>query len=501
MKRNTILLVQPRLGFSGQVVRHVPLSLLYAASESIQRGHRVELMDLRLLGRRWKEDLRNRMSRGDLLLVGITVMTGIPIANAVDVSRMAHREFSLPVVWGGPHPTVAAEEVLDEGAADFVVRGYGSRALADLADHLNGGGPPLSEISGLSFRRGEELVNNPTAGVYEHLHFRDIPYHLLDPDIESYMLQGKVRSFPLYSSHGCRSRCSFCISSVLYRGFRSLWHPVAAGEVLEQMALLQKRWGINYFYLYDDDSFAEPGHILGILRAAAARFPGVQFGFRGIRVDRILDLEDRDLQLLGRAGGHLLHVGVESGSDRVLRLLNKGITVEQSIAANHRLAAIPGLTAGYNWLLAVPGETMSDLRQTRDLMLRLAKENPRTICFHPNRFIPLPGTSLFREAVAQGFVRPKTLVQWSRLDSELVYNSPWLSEEANRFVHLLQLASYFIDGRAALVRSHLPRLGIVFPLIRTLYRPLLDLRLEREWSSWLIEMGVMSALKRVSRGC
>lgn len=497
---DTILLVQPRMGFWGHVVRHVPLSLLHVAAGPVIRGLRVELMDLRLLSAGgWREALRLRLARGDVLLVGISVMTGIPVASAVEVSTVARTEYGLPVVWGGPHPTVAPEEVLDEQAADFVVRGYGAGALADLAEHLLGRGPPLSHIAGLSWGRGAEMRHNAAATGFEELGPDALPYELLDDTIERYVVSGADRVFPIYSSHGCHGACSFCISTVLYRGFSRHWQPVPVADVLAQMEALKRRWGIDYFYLYDDDSLVEPAHLLELMDAARRRLPGVRFGLRGVRVDRALALSDQDLGRLRDGGAHMLHLGVESGSDRVLRILNKQITAAQSAELNRRLARVPGLVAAYNWMLAVPGERHDDLLQTRDLMTRLVRENPRCIYFHPNRFLPLPGTRLFARAEELGFSRPGTLARWARLDNEFALTSPWLDDRENRLVDLLQLSSYFLDDRAEAVSKHRPALSLPYGVIRRLYRPLLDLRLRHARADYLLEMKLLLAAKRLAR--
>lgn len=496
MARSTVLLIQPRLGFSGHLIRHAPLSLVYAATETVERGYNVELLDLRLLRGDWHLRLRRRLARGDVLLVGLSAMTGIPLASASLASRVARRA-GVPVVWGGPHPTVAPLEVLREGVADFVVRGYGSRALADLSDHLAGRPVLLDSVPGLAWLEGEELKQNPSAAHFERLHHRRLPYHLLDATIEKYVGSGVDRNFPLYTSHGCAGRCTFCISALLYRGFPRAWEPVPEAEVLDHIALLRRRWGINYFYLYDDDALVQPGHLLGVLQAAARTTGGLRFGFRGMRVDRLLRLKQEELALLARAGGHMLHVGVESGSDRVLEWLGKGIRAEQSVELNRRLAAVPGLMAAYNWLLAVPGERMEDLRQTRDLMLLLPRDNPRCIYFHPNRFIPLPGTPLYQRALDHGLEPPRSLAGWARLDNERAFRSPWLSPREDAFIDVLQLASYFLDGREAV----LPRVAArqAFTAARALYRPMLLRRLRHEWTRHLWEMRALTGIKRAAR--
>ncbi len=496
----TVLLIQPRMGFSGAVIRHAPLSLVYAAAGAVQRGHRVELLDLRLARWDWREVLRARLGRGDVMLVGLSVMSGIPVVNSVEVSSVARREFGLPVVWGGPHPTVAAEEILQEQAADFAVRGYGSAALADLADYLAGGGGPLAEVPGLSYRDAGGTVHNPRPKCFERLHYTEVPYQLIDPNIEKYIASGEDRAFPIYTSLGCHGGCSFCISPLLYRGFKQHWVPLDPAEVHEHMAHLRQRWGVNYFYLYDDDSFVKPEHILGIMKRAAVDHPETRWGFRGIRIDRILDLSDEDIRLLVRCGGHMMHIGVESGSDNVLRILNKRITVEQSLEANRRLAGFEEVVAAYNWIMAVPGETFEDLLETRDLMYQLAEDNPRCIYFHPNRFIPLPGTRLFKTAVEHGFEQPRSQAEWAKLDNELTFSSPWLDERSNKLIDLLQLATYFLDGRDEVVRKMMPTMYWPFLVSRAAYRPLLDLRLKNAWSGGLVEMRMLSAAKLLARG-
>lgn len=489
--------MQPRLGFSGLFVMHMPLGLVYAAADLVARGIEVEILDLRLHPESWREELRSRLT-GDVLLVGISVMTGHPIRHAIEIGRLVKSiDPGIAVVWGGPHVTFAAETVLEEASCDYAISSYGARPLDLLVQALQEGRDPYG-IAGLSLRRGASVVRVPEVKEFEHLPFQRIPYDLLgDTSVYGQLDDGRP-VFSMYSALGCPYQCTFCSSPAQYRGTPGrLWVRLEAAEIVDHIEYAIERYGAGYIYFIDDDSFVSLKHIEGILDEIERRKVKIPLGFRGARINEIKRMSDEFLTRLAAAGTDILHVGAESGSDRILSLIKKDCTVEDILACNRKLARHPEITVGYNFMMGLPSETLEEVRQTRDLWLRLLDENPRAIIFTPNKFRPLPGTELFDMAVRDwGYHPPATLEEWADIELESDCSFPWYPEGMEQFCNLLFVASYFMDDKIFRFSRGETPLYRVFRTATKLYGPVARWRLRTGNDKFLIEHTAYHAAKR-----
>jgi hypothetical protein len=158
-------------------------------------------------------------------------------------------------------------------------------------------------------------------------------------------------------------------------------------------------------------------------------------------VDYVLRFDDAVLALLKRAGFEVLFIGAESGSDRVLEMVRKDVTVSQILRANRRLARA-GITPHYSFMAGLPGEREEDIHATIRLMRRLKHETPGALLSPVKGYVPYPGTRIFDRAVAMGFAPPTALEGWSRFD----WNGsarPWLTR---RQALLVEKATYLSCG-------------------------------------------------------
>jgi radical SAM superfamily enzyme YgiQ (UPF0313 family) len=494
--RRKLLLVYPRLGFVGSYVKNVPLSLVYAATEARKLPIDIEIIDLRFT-KDWEPLLRQKLAEEPIIGVGVSVMSGIPILNALDVSRLAKRLSNAPVIWGGPHPTILPEEVLRCPEVDFVVRGFGAAALAGLVQKFLAGDRDYGGIPGLCYKDGGVPVIARINCAYELFDFRDLPYDLIEQNLEWYFEGMEERIFPIYSSVGCAYQCAFCIAPVWYRDNILKWVPLGRDEVVDHIAWLKEQYGITFIYFYDDDSFVDRRHFMSVAREIERRGISMKFGFRGLRANEIVRLSDDDLSLLERIGVKTVHIGAESGSPRMLALMKKGITVEQTIRANRMLARHHGITPIYNFLAGLPGETMEDLRKTKNLMLALVGDNPGAILVWPAKLIPYPGSELYGLALRHGFEPPADIAGWSRLDQELDIHVPWIPQENDRYIKMMQVTSYFIDDKDAYLGNcgWLVKWG--YRLLRAIYRPLALWRLRRDRCGFLVEYRLFNIAKKL----
>jgi anaerobic magnesium-protoporphyrin IX monomethyl ester cyclase len=284
-------------------------------------------------------------------------------------------------------------------------------------------------IPGLGYKTGSGPgFNQPFCG-FEPVHFKKIPYHLI-PDYSVYgQIGSRNRVFPIYSAHGCPYNCSFCISPVTYKNFPQKWMPLPSEEVVDHIDYLVKELKADEIYFYDDDSFVNPEHISSILTELRRRNLKVRLSFRGARINELLKMDDEFLQQLAEAGTNILHIGVESGTPRILELFDKGVTLEDILEVNRKLSRHDTLIAAYNWIIGNPTETEREIVRTARFLLRLIRENPRCIIFPPNMLRPIPGTKIARLASEMGYRAPALLADWIREENESDLERPWHDKE------------------------------------------------------------------------
>lgn len=488
--KHKILLVYPKLGMSGSLVRHLPLSLLYAAIDSIKAGFEISIVDVRLNPQNWEKDIALKMST-DTIIVGLSVMTGAPIKNALEISRWIKTKYpDIKVVWGGAHATFNGQEILTEPGVDYALAGYGSMPLARLARYLRGDSevPHLSKIPGLLYRGNGKVLIVPPESKFELTDYRDIPYYLIESNLDQYgQLDNKDRIFSMYSVMGCPYKCTFCSSPAQYKNFKKKYEYLSPQDVADHIEYVHNKYGASYIYFIDDDSFVNLSHVEGIIDEINRRGLKVKLGFRGARINEIKKMSDEYLSKLAEAGTNIMHIGAESGSQKTLDLIKKNCTVEDIIEVNKKMARHPEIKTAYNWIVGLPGETLDDLRRTQKLMMRLIKDNHSALIFIPNKFRPLPGTVLYELALKYGYRKPKRLEDWKDIEAEGDYRPPWYTRKVLEQINMMQVASFFIDNKIIKLKTGNT---VKFKLLRflaVLYSPIVKFRFKYGVSDVLIE--------------
>ncbi len=488
------LLVYPVLGSMDSMVVDLPLSILYAAADSMKRGYRLDLIDLRCESRGWKEIIDERLKKG-VRLVGISVMTGQPLKNARDVSRYVKANYpGVKVVWGGPHVTVIPETI-EEPFVDFLVRGYGSQALASLIEALRSDEPDFASIEGLSYTdENGEYRHNQRAAEFEILSHEDIPYDLIDIRSPHYerSIQGR-RLFPIFTSIGCPYQCAFCVHPTIYKEINGAkWKAYEEDEVIEHIEFAIEKYQADHICFIDDTSFPKIERMRNLFKKIIAKKLNITMEFRGARINEIRKMDDEFFRLMIEAGGRLLMVGVESGSDRVLKGFQKGITQAQILEVNRTLAQYPELQCYYNFIYGTPGETYEDLIETKKMVLQLLAENPKAYFGFGGDWKPIPGTKTLEVAEKDfGYVAPKTLDEWIEMDSsdaadKIVHS--WYTDEHNQLIKLMQITSFVVDDK--IIKETAANKTLLFRLLRTMsraYKPIAFYRLRNNDTRFLFE--------------
>ncbi|MBF0108290.1 MAG: B12-binding domain-containing radical SAM protein [Magnetococcales bacterium] len=490
------LLLYPRLGSMDSIIVELPLSIIYAATDAVKRGYDVKLIDLRLEPGDWRKVIDPILQQG-VRLVGISVMTGLPLDCAREISRHV-KEFNadIPVVWGGPHATVLPETVA-EPFIDFLVRGDGSRALAELIEALRSGHGDFSAIQGISFKDAQgHPVHNPRSSHFERLNFRDIPYDLVNVRHEGYqrVYKGeKQRLFPLFTAVGCPYKCTFCVSPAMYKEINGKkWLPDPEDEVIEHIQYLIKHYEVTHLSIIDDTSFVNIKRMQRIFEKMIQLGIHVHLEFRGARINEIDRMDDEFLELMVAAGGRVIMVGVESASDRILQRMQKGISREQILRVNQKLARHPHLIPHYNFIYGTPGERYADLVETKDVVLQMLKENPQAYFGIGSDWKPIPGSVMLEEAENRfNYQGPKTLDDWIEMDTfDCVrkIRHPWYSDRFDNMVKLLQMAAFVIDDK--LIKESRGNYTLFYRFVRLasrLYKPIALFRLRFNLHHFMVE--------------
>lgn len=444
-----ILLFYPKTGFDiAKLSVDIPLSILSAACLAV-KDFEISLIDQRI-----EVDWRARLEKeleSNPLAVGISAMTGNQIHYGVQAAGVVRdAELGTRIVWGGVHPSLLPEQTLKSRFADIVVCGEGEKTLSDLARALKTGAG-LDSVDGIAYKKNGEIRFTKARAPLNLNELPLLPYHLLD--MESYIgSQGRfkdnsARSLIFISSRGCPWRCAFCCNPRL-SGRR--WRSMDAHLVYERVMELVERYDLDSVTFHDEEFLVKEDRALEIARLIDGRLSW----WIQARMDRLLQV---DVDALAEGGLEAVQPGIESGSDRILRMIKKGETVAQIKAANRRLARTPVVPL-YNFMMGSPGETKKELDATVDLALELLDDNPKAEVSGFYVFVPYPGTELFELAVRTGFNPPRTLEEWSRYNRQHL-RTPWIQEDKRELENLV-FASKFIDGKRVLkrVRQALPYL-------------------------------------------
>lgn len=409
----------------------MPLALMAVGSELDPDKYEVIIVDARL-----ERDPRTAVLSHieGALCFGVTVLTGAPIADAVNMSRaVKEARPDLPVVWGGWHPSMFARECLDEPAVDAVVRGQGEATFAEIVRRLTAG-ESLAGCPGSTVRLPDGSVQENAARPLLPVEmFRAHDYRLIP--VERYFeLKGK-RQLDFISSQGCNFRCAFCSDPFVYE---RKWVGLDPGRLALRLRELWQRYRFEDVNFQDETFFTSRKRIREFVDRLIEYDLNVSWAGT-MRADQGVRLPDELWARCAQSGLRRLLVGVESGSDEMLKRIRKDIRIEQVFQTAHKMAA-HGIAGHFPFIVGFPEESDDSIRATIDVAKRLRAISTqfRTPIFY---FKPYPGSEIVMEAVARGFRLPEGLQAWSQFDYVDGDPGPWVSREKFKLIERFKFFS------------------------------------------------------------
>jgi radical SAM superfamily enzyme YgiQ (UPF0313 family) len=343
------------------------MGALYIASFIKAWHHEVQLVDLSSLPEEhW------HLPIGDIY--GITGVTPQYWYMQKIIHRLKEREPDCTVVAGGVHATVLPNHLLEQTKVDYVVTGEGEYSMLRIMVAIESKNPlEKGIIKGVQV----DLLDNLPFPDRESLDY----YEYMKPQTYAY-LKDNVKEGSIITSRGCPHRCAYCASNKIWGRTVRYRSPE---NVYTELRYLKDRFDIGLCNFVDDTFILNKKRIYKICELIKPL--GIKWFFL-TRVDHV----DYELFLeLKKAGAISVTFGFESGSNRMLKFLNKNTTVEQAYNAI-RIAKRVGLEIRGQMMVGLPSETEEDVELTADFIRKTKKDVTK---FGIHVFQPIPGCDIW----------------------------------------------------------------------------------------------------------
>jgi len=371
-----------------------PTGLLYIGARLREEGHEVSLVDGSFMAHAALVDRVRDLRPGFVGIYANTPIWDKAVRTVEDLKGLDPAPF---VGVGGPMPMVWGERCFEDAPSlDAVFRGEGEYSVPEVVAALERGSP-LAEIPGLIVRDGNGTpLRTPSRPMVSDLDALPFPAWDLLGDIRRYRATpGTYRQEPVgsvFSSRGCEKRCIFCFQygpkKIRYR---------RAECVVEEIQALVKGHRVREIRFLDDNFSGERDRAFRICEGIS-RLP---YGLTWYASDRVDTIDEELCRAMRRAGCWAILLGAESGVQKCLDALKKGITVAQ-IRSAVRAAKRAGLKVYTPFIFGIPGETFDDGLRTISFACEI---DPYYVNFHT--ITPYPGTALYKNASRYGTLSEK----------------------------------------------------------------------------------------------
>lgn len=409
-----ILVNAPTPGYELQP--YPPLQLGYLAAVLGQTGrHAVEILDMGV--QQVPDDVVLRKIAGSDV-VGVYFVT-MNCAVGLHLCGLA-KDQGLTTLAGGPHAALNPDQVLQSGVVDYVFVGEAEDSLVELMDVLERGDVP-DRVAGLVFKRNAAPHRTAHRRLKPNLATLPWPARELIPMAD---YRRKTDNTSILASRGCPYACKFCSVSVMTeRRYRKR----IPAQVIDELVHVTREYGFERVTFFDDTFTLDRDYVMALCNELRARSVRTAWS-----CETRVDLLDQELlRAMKEAGCYRIFLGVESGSQRILDHLSKGITVEQ-IRTAVQLTRKSGISPFLSVMLGVPQDDEASIRDSISLVKSL---EVRDVWFQP--FAPFPGTDIVED------IRDLLGDDWPGLYQRLDLRSPVLP---TRYLSLQEVRSLYLEA-------------------------------------------------------
>jgi len=392
----------PPPGLGVAVSRHLPIGALVIGSYAKHAGHNVKIIDGDAA-----ESLTDAVHDGfvpDVLGISLITMYGILAVDGIrDFISEVQKLADPVVVFGGAGASVLSEILLNEKLAHYVVIGPGEDIFVELLSALEAG-RAVSGIPGVAYLDAAgscvQALRANCGGEFG----MSLPLDYSLMDITPYIIvdmpdKTKKKSLAVYTSRGCKYRCTFCFNEAF---FACSYQPRPVSVIISEMKVLVEQYGITHFTIMDECFGAGKAWLYELCNAMLAELPPVTWSCMhhgGVRTRE-------DYELMYKAGCRKAFIGIESADPQMNRKIRKGLDLTR-IPAEIDLMHELGMRATLSFIVGFPDETREQLLRSCEFMLSSKADS-----FYISEFYLIPDTKMFEELASAGRVTmPKTLAE------------------------------------------------------------------------------------------
>jgi len=309
--------------------------------------------------------------------IGITVWTTF-IASAIRTAQYCKKICpSATIIAGGPHVTLLPEDIKKIDAFDIGVIGEGEQTILDIVN-----GKPLDSIPGIFYSENGVVKQNKQRPFTENLDDFGVPDRSLLINEEKYENEDMGL---IMSSRGCPFKCAYCATTIWKNKVRAR----SVGNLIEEIKLVKSKYGTIYFTFKDDSFTVNKNRVYDFCSRLKQDKINICW-----ECNANLNTVDRDMLAEMRSAGCIaIKIGIESGSDRIHKIINKKLT-NKNILRKMKMFDGIGMHLTCYFMMGIPGETRDDILRTLDFAYRI---RPNFISFSVYEIFP--GTELYKLGV------------------------------------------------------------------------------------------------------
>lgn len=351
------------------LMRYIHHGICYLSACAKREGFETELLDLRTFSG-W-EEFELAVRKKTPIIAAVTLMSPdySYAMKCVDIIKRAGRDST--VIVGGIHPTIRPDEMAANADIDYIVKGEAELSFVDLLKNIRDGNPSERVIEG----KRADINNLPFIDRYL--------FDCLEYPFDSFL---KLPFFTIMAGRGCSYNCKFCApASKMVHGKGSRRRTV--DSVIEELKLLRDKYDMGSFMFHDDCFTEDKGWVLEFCR----RYRDAGFAQDFIcqtRADIICRNPDM-IKALAGCGLKMVMIGFESGNDRVLKFIGKGVTLKQNLKAAG-ICKSNGIRVWALHMYGLPTETNDEARDTVKMIKRIRPYRASAAFFTPH-----PGSYLY----------------------------------------------------------------------------------------------------------
>ncbi len=366
-----------------------PLGTTYAASYLRASGNSVSLFDTNLRSNPHAIEATIKEQKPRFLAIyddGFNYLTKMCLTTmreaAFDMIAIG-KKYNCTVIVCSSDSTDHYDKYLDAGA-DYIIQGEGEVTLKELIDHIKEGEAPTL-IQGLVYREQDATRVNPKRAVFKELDEFPMPaWDLVDVDAYKNVWAVKQKEFTLNiaTTRGCPFKCNWCAKPI----YGNRYNSHSPKYIADHIGYLKEQYGVTNFWMCDDIFGLKPNWVQEFNTELKKRELSISYVIQS-RVDLLL--KEDTIDALAESGLKEVWVGAESGSQKILDAMDKGITIEQIHKATHLLKE-KGVRVAFFIQFGYLDETKEDITKTIDMIRELLPDNIGVSVSYP-----LPGTKFY----------------------------------------------------------------------------------------------------------